>query len=253
MVPAAYPATTDQTGVGRIASTLPLPSRPTAVNVWLAPVPKATGFGVTVRVASVPELTVTDAKPATLPGAQSAVLQALTVLTKVPAVGPAVNRPEPLMVPPLATTDQVGVMVMGLPLASRPAAVNSCVAPMARFPTVGVTMTVRSGPAVTVTDAAPEILPMTARTVPAKVPATVPAVNRPELLMVPPPAATDQVGAIETGLPVASWPAAVNCWVALVARVVVPGVTVMVASGPAVTVTVAVAVTPPTLATTVLG
>jgi len=150
MVPPALPGLTDQVGAGRIGMTLPLASRPTAVNCWLASVPTATGLGVTVMVAKTPELTVTVAKPETLPLAQSAVLHALTVLAKVPATMPAVNRPELLMAPPLATTDHVGVIETVLPLASLPTAVNCWVPLMARTLGLGVTVIDARAPAVTV-------------------------------------------------------------------------------------------------------
>src|SRR5882762_9298028 len=83
---------------------------------------------------------------------------------------------------------------------------------------------------VTTTVARPETLPSRASTVLVNVPATVPAVNRPVLLMLPPFATTAQVGEIETMLPLASWPTAANCCVALAANVSELGVTVMVAA-----------------------
>src|SRR5437870_3920584 len=59
-----------------------------------------------------------------------------------------------------------------------------------------------------------------ATTVLVNVPATVPEVNRPVTpSMVPPPTRTDQVGEIETSLPRASLPTAVNCCVTLAGRV----------------------------------
>ena len=64
------------------------------------------------------------------------------------------------------------------------------------------------------TVAKPAIVPIVARTVFVKVPAVVPAVNRPvAALIVPPPATTDQSGVIATTLPLASLPTAVNCCV----------------------------------------
>src|ERR1019366_1824847 len=99
---------------------------------------------------------------------------------------------------------------------------------------------VASGPAVTVTVAVPEIAPLVAVTVLVNVPGVVPGVNTPVALNVPHLATPDQVGVIATTLPLASLPTAVNCCVALMSSVVGVGVTVMVASGPAVTVTVAV-------------
>src|SRR6266550_1710532 len=83
---------------------------------------------------------------------------------------------------------------------------------------------------VTTTVARPETPPSRASTVLVNVPATVPAVNRPVLLMLPPFATTAQVGEIETMLPLASWPTAANCCVALAAKVSGLGVTVMVAA-----------------------
>src|SRR2546423_2970209 len=106
---------------------------------------------------------------------------------------------------------------------------------------------------VTVTVAVPKILPLVARTVLLKVPVAPPAVNSPvAALMVPPPAVTDHTGVMATTLPVASLPTAVYCWVVLIGSVTGFGVTVMVASGPATTVTVADAAIPRQVATTVL-
>ena len=70
--------------------------------------------------------------------------------------------------------------------------------------------------------------------------------------MVPPPFTTDQTGVIVRTLPPASLPTAVNCCVPFVGTEAGFGVTVMVASGPLVTVTVAVPAMAPTLARTVL-
>src|SRR5690606_15145559 len=64
--------------------------------------------------------------------------------------------------------------------------------------------------------------------------------------------ATDQVGVTATTLPLASLPTAVNCCVAPMSRVTGFGVTTMVASGPAVTMAVAVAEMPPLCARIVL-
>jgi hypothetical protein len=106
---------------------------------------------------------------------------------------------------------------------------------------------------VTVTVAVPETVPLEACTVFGNVPVAVPAVNKPVvLLMVPPPATTDHVGVMATGLPEASFPAAVNCRVVPLVTKAGFGVTTIEANGPAMTVTVAVPVTPPLLAVTVL-
>ena len=240
------PFTTDQTGV--IAMTLPFPSRPTAVNCWVALTRTVAGFGVTVMVASDEALTdtITVAVPEIVP------LVALTVLVNVPVTAPAVNTPVlASMLPPPFTTDQTGVMATTLPLASLPTAVNCWVAFGSTETGFGVTVMVARDAAddVTVTVAKPETAPLVALTVLVNVPATVPAVNRPVVaLMLPPPISTAQTGVIATTLPLASLPTAVNCCVALGSRETGFGVTTMVASGPAVTVTVAVAVMPPLLA-----
>ena len=89
-------------------------------------------------------------------------------------------------------------------------------------------------------------------------PAEAPAVNAPELLlMLPPPFTTDQVGAGEMAIttPFASWPDAVNCWVALATKLTGLGVMVMLANAPAAatTVTEAKPETPPLVALIVLG
>ena len=94
--------------------------------------------------------------------------------------------------------------------------------------------------------------PLEACTVFGNVPNVVPAVNNPVALMVPPPLITDHAGVMETTLLKASFPVAVNCRVAPLVTVVGFGVTTIEASGPGVTVTVAVPVTPPLLAVTVL-
>src|SRR5580765_8837023 len=87
---------------------------------------------------------------------------------------------------------------------------------------------------VTITVANPEMPPLVALTVSVNVPATLPAVNRPELLLIdPPPDTMDQVGVIETRLPRASRPVAVNGWSAPMGRVGL-GVTVIVAKAPGV-------------------
>jgi hypothetical protein len=62
------------------------------------------------------------------------------------------------------------------------------------------------------------------------VPTTDPAVNRPELLMLPPPPVTDHVGEIATALPFASFPTPVNSRVPFTATVAESGLTVMVAN-----------------------
>jgi hypothetical protein len=66
-------------------------------------------------------VTITVAVPDILP------LVAMTVLAYVPGVGPAVNRPDALIVPPPETTDQVGVSDTLAPAKSVPTAENCCV------------------------------------------------------------------------------------------------------------------------------
>lgn len=86
------------------------------------------------------------------------------------------------------------------------------------------------------------------------VPGVVPAVKTPVVaLMVPPPLTTDQTGVIATVLPPASRPTAVKVCCAPIARVAGFGVTVIDASGPTVTVTVAVPEIVPLVALTVLA
>ena len=75
---------------------------------------------------------------------------------------------------------------------------------------LGVTVIVASGPAATMTVARPEKLPLVAWTVLVNVPGVVPAVKRPELLIVPPEPAL-HTGVMTTTLPLASLPTAVNC------------------------------------------
>ena len=94
----------------------------------------------------------------------------------------------------------------------------------------GVTVIVASDPAVTMTVAVPEMVPLVAVTVFVNVPITAPAVNMPVELMAPPLAVTDQTGVIATTLPLASFPTATNWWVVLTASEPL-GVTTMLASG----------------------
>jgi hypothetical protein len=93
------------------------------------------GFGVTVMVASAPGVTMTVA--VTVIPLQVTV----TVFVNVPAVVPAVNRPVGEIVPPPATTAQVGVVpVITLPLPSFVTTVNCCVPPGASVTEAGVTV-----------------------------------------------------------------------------------------------------------------
>src|SRR5687767_15927476 len=71
--------------------------------------------------------------------------------------------------------------------------------------------------------------------------------------MPPPPLMTAQEGVMATTLLPASRPTAVNCWVAPVLSEAGLGVTTIVASGPAVTLTVARPEIEPLVATTVLA
>src|SRR5579862_1631704 len=147
---------------GAIGTMLPLASRPTAANVWVALASTVTGFGVTVMVASAGAVavSVTVAVPETLP------LVALTVLANVPAVVPAVKRPlVELMVPPPFTAVQTGEIGTTLPFASLPTAVNCCVPLVCMATGFGDTVMEARPPLVTVTVAKPATEPMLARTV----------------------------------------------------------------------------------------
>src|ERR1700681_2400042 len=158
------------------------------------------------------------------------------------------------MAPPPATTAQLGVIATTLPPASLPTATNCWVPLIARVSGLGVTVMLASGPgatAITVTVAWPAMLPLRPSTVLVNVPGTVPAVRRPPLVMAPPPATMDQTGAPATMLPPASLPTATNCCVPLMGSVSGLGLTVMVARGPTITVTVAVPDIPPLTASTV--
>jgi hypothetical protein len=140
-----------------------------------------------------------------------------------------------------------------LPPASLPEAVYVSDVLTCMVPGFGVTTIEASGPAVTMAVAVPKIVPLVARTVLVNVPVTAPAVKRPDAaLMVPPPAVTDQTGVIATTLPFASLPTAVYCRVVLMGMVPGFGVTVIVASAPGVTMTVAVTVIPLQVTATVL-
>src|SRR5450759_533795 len=186
-------------------------------------------------------ITTTVAEPKIAP------LVALTVLANVPVAPPAVKRPVTAsMLPPLFTTDQTrgGGIGTTLPPASLPTAVNCCVAPMASVSGFGVTVIVKSGPAITVTVAVPKMAPWVALTVLANVPIVLPAVKKPVALMLPGGLTVDQTGVIATTLPLASLPTAVNCCVPPMTSVAGFGVTVIVKSGPAVTVIVTLTVIP---------
>jgi hypothetical protein len=118
-------------------------------------------------------------------------------------------------------------------------------------PGFGVTTIEASGPAVTIAVAVAESVPFVALTVLVNVPGVEPAVNGTVSPVaptgtVPPPATTDQltVPVIGTVLPSASLPDAVYVSAVLTAMVPGFGVTTMEASGPPITVTVAVAVMP---------
>jgi hypothetical protein len=91
-------------------------------------------------------------------------------------------------------------------------------------PGFGVTVIVASGPAVTITVAVAETPLHVTTTVLVNVPAVVPAVNSPDGVIVPPPAAMDQIGVFfERTLPSLSVITAVNCWVPFTGRVAVVG------------------------------
>jgi hypothetical protein len=111
---------------------------------------------------------------------------------------------------------------------------------------------------VTIAVAVPKIVPLVALTVLVNVPTAPPAVKgavSPVVPagMVPPPAVTDHVGVNgEMMLPLPSLPTAVYVIVVLIGSVPGFGVTVIVATGPAVTITVAKAVMPLHVTETVL-
>src|ERR1019366_5633384 len=183
-------------------------------------------------------VTMTVAKPESPP------LVARTVLVNVPGSVPAVKTPVALINPPLATTDQdTGVMAMMFPPTSVPTALNCWVVLIAIVAGFGVTVMSANGPAVTTTVAVPESpVPLVALTV--LVPGNAPAVKIPPPSTVPPPVATDHVAKIATVLPLASLPTATNGCLAPTISVSGFGVTVMLASGPMVTMTSAYAVMP---------
>ena len=105
---------------------------------------------------------------------------------------------------------------------------------------------------VTFTVAKPLMAPFEARTVFVNVPATAPAVNVPVALILPPPLITDHVGVNAMTLPLPSRPTATNDCVVLIWMSAGFGVTVIVASVPLVTVTVANPLMAPLVAFTVL-
>src|ERR1019366_3217510 len=161
----------------------------------------------------------------------------------------------PLMLPAVAfPTDQLGTITTGFPFTSLPTAVNCCGAPTLSVSDGGLTVIVASAPATTFTVATPEMGPLVACTVFAYAPATVPAVNSPALSMVHAVTfTTDQLGGTGTMLPFTSWPTAVYCCLAPTLSVSDSGLTVIVASVPATTFTVAKPETAPLVACTVPG
>jgi hypothetical protein len=184
---------------------------------------RVSGFGVTVIVARAPAVTMTVALPERAP------LVATTVLVYVPVVVPDVNNPEPLTIVPATglTTDQTGVAAITLPFASLTTAVNCWFVLIGSVAGFGVTVIVAAGPGVTMTVAVAVIPLQVTATVLVNVPAVVPAVNRPVLEIVPPPATTDQVGRVPVMVvPRPSFVTTVNCCVPPGARVAEAGVTV---------------------------
>ena len=179
---------------------------------------------------------------------------AWTVLVNVPGTVPAVNRPAPSMVPPPATTDQVGAIGTTLPPASLPTAVNCCVPSMASVAGLGVTVMVASGPGGHGHGRrARRRAPLVARTVLVirarhRAGGEQPAAGDGAAAGHDRPGGRDRRPRCRS----ASLPTAVNCCVPLMASVAGLGVTVMLASGPAVTVTVAAPESAPLVACTVL-
>lgn len=165
------PATTDHTGV--TGTTLPPASLATAVNCCVCPTRTVLGFGVTVMVATDPDVTLTVALPRTPRPL------AWTVLANVPSTVPAVKRPVAFTAPPPATTDQVGANTTAFPSASLPTAVNCWVALIPMVAGLGVTTMDASAPAVTTTVAVAEMSPLATLTVFGKDPAALPAVKTP--------------------------------------------------------------------------
>ena len=106
---------------------------------------------------------------------------------------------------------------------------SPCLPPEASVAVAGVSVIVATGNAEmdTVTIDVPETLPLVAVTV--NDPAVDPAVSRPLSSIEPPPAEMVHVGVIDTTLPSASFPTAVNGCVAPAATVGLAGVTVIVA------------------------
>jgi hypothetical protein len=114
----------------------------------------------------------------------------------------------------------------------------------------GLTVTAEMLPLVTVTEVVTVALPACACTVLVKVPSVPPAVKRPSLPMLPPPATTLHATLAEEGLPQVSAPAAVNCCVAPAATVGFFGESVSEVGVPGITVTSAVPETLPLEAVT---
>src|ERR1019366_5370048 len=226
---------------------------PVPLHVTLAPamiplraaVPKSTSGGGGAEPA-----TITVAKPTTWP------LIACTVLVYVPATVPAVKTPVPLLMLPAVwfTTDQTGTMPTRFPFTSLPTAVKVCGPPVARLLGFGLTVIDASAPTATFTVAKPEMPPLVACTVFVYVPDTVPAMKSPVLPLMLPAVAftTDQTGTMPTRFPFASLPTAVKVCVPPVARLLGFGLTVIDASAPTATVTVAKPEMPPLVACTVL-
>src|SRR5688500_14731018 len=121
-----------------------------------------------------------------------------------------------------------------------------------RYPAGGSGGGITTG-AETVTVAVPKIEPSVALTLLLNTPVVFPAVNRPELeLIVPGGLTVLHTGVIGTMLPLPSLPTAVNCCWPPMFSVSGFGVTVIVASAPATTVTLAVPEIEPEVARTLL-
>src|ERR1035437_5007399 len=158
------------------------------------------------------------------------------------------------MLPAVAfTTDQAGTIATMFPFASLPTAVNCCVPPVERLLVLGLTVIDASAPTPTFTVAEPAMPLLVACTVFGYVPDTVPAVKTPvPLLMLPAVGfTTDQTGTRPTMFPFTSLPTAVKVCVPPVARLLGFGLTVIVASAPTATFTVAKPEMPPLVACTV--
>ncbi len=235
------------TGFGSAGTTFPAASRTVTSTAGLSACPTVVALGCTVNSSrsAAPGVTVTLAVPSTP--------STVAVMVAVPTSA-ACTRPFP-STPATGESLEAHVTVRpvsGLPPASRGVAVSCTVAPDASVVAGGVTSTLATDTAVTVTLAVPSTPSTVAVTVtgPGATAVRSPVVS---IVAIAPSLVLHATVRFVSALPPASRGVAVNCWVPPAVRVTVAGVTSTLATGTAATVTLAVPSTPSTVAVTVTG